>query len=175
MNTALRLPLEDPTYDTGAVFSECQRYRYRLWRRWKGPGTSKGRVNFILLNPSTADATTDDPTVRRCEGFARSWGYGEIIVTNLFAFRSTDPAALRDTPDPVGPHNDMNINSTAMRSDLIVCAWGAGGLLLNRAERVCELLRDFELHYLKLTERGKQPSHPLYLHGGLQPQLWVRT
>src|SRR5581483_9586135 len=95
-------------------------YRYSL-ARFFGDG---GVVNFIMLNPSTADAETDDPTIRRCLGFAKAWGYGTLVVTNLFAYRATDPAELAKAGDPVGPDNDTRLWSEAQLSDLVVCAWG---------------------------------------------------
>lgn len=105
-----------------AVISSCSQYRYRLER-------SLGRVGptmaFIMVNPSTADATDDDPTIRKCMGFARKHGCGEIVVGNLFAFRATDVNALRRCADPVGPDNDRHLREIMYAADDVVVAWGA--------------------------------------------------
>lgn len=170
---ALRLPLEDDTYLRGAAFSDCQRYRYRLWRRWRGAAQSKGDVNFIMLNPSTADADVDDPTIRRCEAFARLWGYGGVVVTNLFAWRATNPSELRDVTAPIGPQTDTVLLHAANNAALIVCAWGVHGALRYRAESVLTLLGGHALHSLRVTKDG-HPSHPLYLPGNLTPTPFER-
>ncbi len=90
----------------GAVLSADGVYRYRLWRTWDA---SKPTLAFLMLNPSTADATEDDPTIRRCLGFAKEWGYGSLVVVNLFALRSPNPDALRENDDPVGPENGEHL------------------------------------------------------------------
>src|SRR3989449_11540410 len=114
-----RQPL--PPMRTDACFSRCGTYRYALWRRWAaGP-----QVLFVMLNPSTADAQRDDPTIRRCIGFARRWGCGGIEVVNLFALRATDPRRLRYTRDPVGPENVAHLARAAGRASLVGAAWGA--------------------------------------------------
>ena len=133
-----------------------------------------GQVNFICLNPSTADETNDDPTVRRCINFAKSWAFGSLVVTNIFAWRSTDPAALysADTPDPVGRYNNDWIRGIAVESDLVIAAWGVHGRHLGRSTRVREILAEagVKLHYLRL---GKlEPWHPLYLPAALKPIEW---
>lgn len=169
--SALTLDLENPTFASGALFSDCLRFRYRLWRRWRNG--DRGCVNFIMLNPSTADAVSNDPTVRRCIGFARSWGYDGLTVTNLFAFRSTDPAQLETAADPIGPDNDINIRSVALTAPLVVCAWGVGGRLLDRSDAAFRLLRDLPLHHLSKTGGPRpQPKHPLYLRRELAPVRW---
>jgi hypothetical protein len=89
--------------ESSAVFSTCRRYRYVLRRIWD---RSTPPAMFVGLNPSTADEVKDDPTVRRCIGYAKRWGFGGLIMTNIFAFRSTDPNALVELDDPVGPRND---------------------------------------------------------------------
>ncbi|TMC73897.1 MAG: DUF1643 domain-containing protein [Chloroflexi bacterium] len=142
----------------GATFSADRRYRYRLWRRWD---RTRPIVAFVMLNPSTADARHDDPTIRRCLGFARRWGYGGIEVVNLFAYRATDPRALRTVRDPVGRANRGHIQSALRRATLVIVAWGAradGSLLAELAEARC----------LGLTRAG-QPRHPLYLRGDVRP------
>lgn len=164
-----------PTYRSNdAIFSRCRCYRYTLWRRWAVGAT----VNFIMLNPSTADEIRNDPTVERCERRARGWGYAGLVVTNLFALRATDPAELRATTTPEALaeesyRNDHTIVSQALKCGLIVCAWGEHGLLLNRSQHVISLLRHegLDLHYLKLNRSG-EPAHPLYLGYDLKPVKW---
>src|SRR5688572_11312536 len=122
-----------------------------------------------MLNPSTADAVRDDPTIRRCIGFARTWGYRRLVVTNIFALRATLPAALRGAADPVGPGNDRFILRAAREADRVVCAWGVHGALGNREEEVLALLRGLAMEHLGLT-RGGHPRHPLYLPAQSQPR-----
>lgn len=148
-------------------------YRYRLMRRWGAP---EPRVCWVMLNPSTADASADDPTIRRCLDFSASWGYGALEVVNLFALRSTDPRSLARDEDPVGPRNDASILAAAtLEQTLVVCAWGASGTLLGRDQSVLALLRSrgVQLHYLALT-KGGHPGHPLYLPRTTKPTLWTR-
>lgn len=144
---------------SSAVLSDCGTYRYALARTWRvGAGR---QVCWVMLNPSTADAEQDDPTIRRCIGFSKAWGFGSLIVVNLFALRSTDPKALHAHVDPVGPDNDAHIAVAAATSDRIVCAWGAGGVLANRGLRVLDVLAPLQPAHLGLT-KGNQPRHPLY-------------
>lgn len=145
-------------------------YRYRLDRR-VGPGA--GVVAFIMLNPSTADERTDDPTIRRAIGFARTWGFGRLVVGNLFAYRCTDPRGLRRVADPVGRRNDRSLRALATRADLVVCAWGVHGRLHDRAAAVRDLLAGAGVrpHVLRLTRDGA-PAHPLYLPAALTPIGW---
>lgn len=120
-----------------AFLSECGVYRYELTRTW-GDGD---RLLWIMLNPSTADADLDDPTIRRVIGFSRGFGYSGAIVANLFALRSTDPKALRTHPDPVGPANNAMLAQLARRSPFAVCAWGAHGGLRGRDREVLALMQ----------------------------------
>jgi hypothetical protein len=137
---------------SGARFSPCGNYRYELWRRWSdGP-----ELIWILLNPSTADARRDDPTIRKCIGFSRLWGYGGMRVLNLFAFRATRPAALRRAADPVGPNNNRTLRKYAARECII--AWGNHGDFRDRAAPVISLLHG-PVFTLGLTASG-QPKHP---------------
>lgn len=163
-----------------AVFSPCMTYRYLLTRDLAEPdllaeaqGVTPATCLFLMLNPSTADHELPDRTITRCMGFARSWGYNRLEVANLFALRSTDPAALKTHRDPVGPLNDTHIVEAARRADLVVCAWGQHGAFVNRATAVLHLLRPRQLHHLKLSKDG-QPGHPLYLRAELKPQPWAR-
>lgn len=155
-------------YEGSAEISPCCAYRYRLERRFMaGNGES---VNFIMLNPSTADDREDDPTVRRCIGFATDWGYSRLIVTNIFALRSTDPSVLNGHRDPVGVANNAAIFKAAEDCSLLVAAWGAHGKLRDRALTVRAILSNagFELNALRLTSAG-EPCHPLYLPAALTP------
>ncbi|MBX3356447.1 MAG: DUF1643 domain-containing protein [Phycisphaeraceae bacterium] len=150
-----------------ARFSPCRRYRYLLKRRW---AREKPFVLFIGLNPSTADETLDDPTVRRCVGFARSWGYGGLMLANLFAFRSTCPRRLTQVRDPVGPENDDWLVRSARSAGLVVAAWGVHGTLQDRADAVVGQLPDL---YCLGTTRAGAPRHPLYLSANTPLQPFV--
>lgn len=149
---------------SGAAFSDCRRYRYALWRSWD---EALPRVMFIGLNPSTADENKDDPTLRRCMGFARAWGYGSVGNGNLFAYRATDPKAMLAAPDPVGPDNDRWLRRLAEEADLVVAAWGNHGIHLGRSAAVSELLP--KLHCLAVNRSG-EPAHPLYQPAHRQPK-----
>lgn len=120
----------------------------------------KPKVLFIGLNPSTADETEDDRTIRRCIGFAKRWGYGAILVGNLFGIRSTNPANIYAVKDPIGPENDAILLKMAQEAKLIVAAWGNSGVYLNRSLR----MRSFfpEMKCLGLNVTG-EPKHPLYV------------
>lgn len=148
-----------------ASLSPCRLYRYELWRVW-GAGPF---VMFIGLNPSTADETNDDPTIRRCVAFARAWGYSGLCMTNLFAFRATDPSDMRAAKDPIGPLNDLTLQTVASTASVVVAAWGAGGTHLARDREVRSAIPN--LTYLRLTKDG-HPGHPLYLPGNLLPRAW---
>ncbi|MBL8224715.1 MAG: DUF1643 domain-containing protein [Chromatiales bacterium] len=150
----------------GAEFSPCRLYRYALWRIWD---PAAGTVNFIGLNPSTADEQIDDPTIRRCIGFARDWGYGGLVMTNLFAFRATEPAVMKAAEEPVGPDNDVRIAECARKAAVVIAAWGQHGSHRGRDRFVRGQIA--RLHYLRLT-KGGHPGHPLYLPAGLLPQPW---
>lgn len=152
-----------------AVFSDCDRYRYSLTRRWnEGAG-----INFLMLNPSTADEFKNDPTVERCERRARSLGYGAFRVTNIFAFRATDPKVMRKADDPVGPGNDAAILEACHWADMVVCAWGTHGAHLERGPAVADMLRDAGISAMTLgLSKHGHPKHPLYIGYAVQPQLW---
>lgn len=146
-------------------------YRYFLTRAWP---FWNDRVTFVMLNPSTADAAKDDPTMRRCIGFAMKWGYQALTVVNLFALRSKNPEALYDHPDPVGPLNDRYIREAAADSHKIVCAWGVGGAYRDRGRHVLSLLEDVERSTVWCLGRTKAglPQHPLYLPGNSRLERW---
>jgi hypothetical protein len=154
----------------GASFSACRRWRTLLWRCWD---EARPVANFLMLNPSTADETVLDPTCARARDYAERWGYGTLLVTNVFAWRATDPGAMRAAVDPVGEGNDAAILRAARRAQLVVCAWGNHGLHLGRSGSVQQLLRGagVALHVLRLNAGG-EPAHPLYLPGRLRPRPW---
>ncbi|MEL6450460.1 MAG: DUF1643 domain-containing protein [Pseudomonadota bacterium] len=154
-----------------AIYSDCERYRYSLTRVWDAHGT---RVNFVMLNPSTATEVQNDPTVERCERRARALGFGSFAVTNIFAWRDTDPRAMRAATDPVGPGNDAAIDDRARWADTVIAAWGTHGAHLDRGAQVAGLLRhtDRPLFHLGLSKAG-HPKHPLYLPYTQQPEPWT--
>jgi hypothetical protein len=150
-----------------AVFdSPARRYRYLLTRVWD-PATAP--AVFIMLNPSTAGAAQDDPTARRITRFARDWGKGGAIVVNLFALCSTNPERLRQHLDPVGLHNPVFVRQAVQQGDLVVAAWGGGGVLANRGQDMARSLiaSGVRLKALKVTSTG-QPGHPLYVPADTQ-------
>jgi hypothetical protein len=155
--------------DSGAAFGRGRTHRYRLWRRWEAGAA----CCFVLLNPSTADESRNDPTVERCQRRARAWGYPALEVLNLFGLRATDPAELARAPDPVGPANDRFIRRVAGGAGLVVCAWGNRGGLHGRSARVRAVLREAGagLHHLGLTQQG-EPRHPLHLSYDERPRPW---
>lgn len=156
------------TMDKGALFSEDRIYRYALWRLWDD---EVAPVMFIGLNPSTADETQDDPTIRRCINYAQSWGFGGIYMLNLFAYRTTTPYVLKGMGvEPIGRENDVNLLLYADKAGMVVAAWGNHGKLGNRGGNVRDMLNG-RLHYLGLTSEG-YPKHPLYLRKDLKPVEW---
>lgn len=161
----------EPAMQRGAVISDDRRYRYVLGRRWAADGPL---ATFIMLNPSTADAEVDDPTVRRCIAFARSWGMAALHVVNLYAFRATKPADMFAAADPVGPENDRYLTSHAMAACTggmpLIAAWGANA----RPDRVAHVLRlpgMVALQALGVTKDGA-PRHPLYLRADSERHDW---
>ena len=154
-----------------AVYSDCEQYRYLLTRTWDPAGR---KALFIMLNPSTATEVQNDPTVERCERRARTLGFGAFRVTNIFAYRATDPKVMRAVADPVGPENDAAIADSAPWADQIVCAWGTHGAHLDRGPQVARLLRatGLPLYHLGLSKHG-HPKHPLYIGYAVQPELWA--
>jgi hypothetical protein len=168
-SAALLTPSPAPVTRRGALFSPCGTWRYTLERGWdSGPACL-----FVMLNPSTADFQNDDPTVAKCQRYARRWGYGELLVANLFALRATDPRALYDHTDPVGPENDDWIQRLAADAALIVCAWGVHGAYRDRGLIVARALAaQHPLHTLAVTKDG-HPGHPLYLPESRSPIPWT--
>lgn len=156
----------------GAILSSCGKYRYHLWRDFDG---GKGLVTFIMLNPSTADAYIDDPTIRKCSYYAQAWGFGRLGVVNLFSYRATDPKELLRVEAPIGPDTRQQIQLAAHASDMVVCAWGR--LHKTLAARQVDVLRLLEhraggVYCLGLNNDGS-PKHPLYLRNELQPMVWA--
>lgn len=154
-----------------AVYSDCEAYRYDLTRIWNASGQ---KALFVMLNPSTATESQNDPTVERCERRARALGFGAFRVTNIFAYRATDPKVMRTMTDPIGPGNDAAIALGAAWADRIICAWGSHGAHMDRGQSVERALRGTakSLWHLGLTQAG-QPKHPLYIGYDRQPELWV--
>lgn len=146
-----------------AEFSPCRRYRLELGRRWRDGQTAV----FIGLNPSTADESQDDPTIRRCINFAKLWGCGSLVMLNLFAFRATDPAVMKRELEPVGVGNDEVLMKWAKDAAFIVATWGVHGTHKGRDQEVRKLLP--ALQCLGTTKDG-HPKHPLYLPSNLFPQ-----
>jgi hypothetical protein len=147
---------------TMTILSDCRQYRYTLARKLPG---AEAPLVFCMLNPSTADENSDDPTIRRCMGFAQREGRSGILVVNLFALRATDPRVLLHHSDPVGPMNDRFLRLAASRHGEIICAWGAVPQGHNhRAQRAAAILREHGATLLCLgkTKHGA-PRHPLYL------------
>jgi hypothetical protein len=171
----------------GAVFSSNRFWRYSLTRDLVSPlvigdEIREGDSNtclFVCLNPSTADEYLDDPTVTRCVGFAKRWGYSRLVVCNIFAIRSTDPKALYYDPtqatpfNVVGPDNDRHILDNAKAASIVICAWGNHGAHLSRGPLVAAKLHraGVSLHVLGTTKSG-HPLHPLYLKKTLEPVPW---
>lgn len=152
---------------SGARFSRCERYRYALWRIWD---SAKPIVTFVMLNPSTADAVENDPTIERCQRRAIALGMGGLRVANLFAWRSTDPAVLHGLDDPIGPENDNAIVDACRGAGIVICAWGTNGSLMNRGAAVYEMLVAHEIQptCLQVNADGT-PKHPLYVSYVVQP------
>lgn len=150
---------------SGATFDASQTYRYSLWREWE---ETAPRVGFVMLNPSRADASVNDPTIRRCIALARSWGYGSLEVVNLFAYRTAHPEELRQAQEPIGTDNDRYLHSLAERVEQIVLAWGNWGNWQGRDRAVLEFFPATRLWCLGLTRLG-QPKHPLYLPASVVP------
>ena len=154
---------------TGAVFSSCEKYRYRLWRHWEKNG--KPTLAWILLNCSTATASANDPTVERCERRARMMGFGGVEVVNIFAYRATDPLVMKAQEDPIGPDNDRAILEAIADCGMVICGWGTHGAHMNRGREVTSMLisKGVDLHCLTITEGG-HPGHPLYVGYDVVPK-----
>lgn len=144
-----------------AILDQSRKYRYVLKRQWGDNGNNF--INFVLLNPSTADETKDDPTIIACIKIAQNLGYDGLWVTNLFAFRATEPSDLKKYTEPIGEQNDQYLTDCAKRSKIVVIAWGNHGDFLGRDQDVIKLLSKIQTpHCLEITKLGN-PKHPLYI------------
>lgn len=154
----------------GAVIDKTGTYRYSLWREWD---QDKQKLVFIMLNPSKADEDIDDPTLRRCINFAKSWDCGSLMVVNLFAYRSASPLDLKKVDDPVGKQNDRYLKKAIKSADRVVVAWGNNGKLMQRDRLVLQLLskHNIQPHCLGITKAG-YPRHPLYVTCKKQPVVY---
>jgi hypothetical protein len=152
----------------GAIFSECRRYRYVLWRTWEK--TKKAHIAFIGLNPSTANETVDDPTIRRCIEYSKELGFGGMFMLNIFAFRATDPKVMKAESDPVGADNDYWLRKICCEytDDLVIAQWGNHGVHRGRSTEVRRLVP--QLHCFGITQIG-EPKHILYQPYGIKPLL----
>lgn len=159
----LQLCSELESSSCSARFSPDRQYRYELWRRW-GAGEY---CLFVGLNPSTADETKDDPTIRRCINFAKAWGYGALCMANLFAYRATDPADMKREPEPNGPENDDTLKRLAAGAGVVIAAWGVHGTHHGRNAEVMAMLPNLDC--LGVTKDG-HPKHPLYLPKTVKPE-----
>lgn len=148
-----------------AFISECGQYRYELTRTWLTGGKN---IAFIMLNPSTADADNDDPTMNRVISFCQKWGFGSVTVGNLFALRATNPKDLYFHPDPIGEQNDWQLQRIIRKSEAVICAWGSHGHYKDRAHDVFHKI-DKPKYYLDLTIFN-EPKHPLYIKGDTLPK-----
>ena len=154
-----------------ALFDPTAAYRYfldRNWARLYTPGPE--RVTWIMLNPSTADAFKEDPTIKRCMSFSTLWGYDSLAVVNLYAYRATNPKRLLEISDPVGPDNLKHIKQAIEGSRLVIAAWGA--FKLGVPESLRSTLQDSSLFCLGTTKDG-HPKHPLYVKAATQRERFV--
>lgn len=155
-----------PDRRKGALFDADREYRYSLFRVWD---VEKPSLLWVMLNPSTADEEELDPTLRRCKDYSERWGYGKMVVGNLFALRATDPSELYDHDNPIGPDNDEILGNLAEDADLIMVGWGAHGDHQDRDQAVLDILTEHgRPHCLSWTQDG-QPVHPLYQPKNREP------
>lgn len=157
-----------------AAFSPCRKWRYALAIIWDA---DLPPLIFFMLNPSTADAMKNDPTVTRCERRARALGFGGVVVINIFAFRATDPADMKKEADPVGPRNDEWIMAALRTAKItggeVICAWGTHGHHMTRDTDCIALIFKTRMRpkILELTKHGF-PKHPLYVAKAIDPVWW---
>lgn len=155
-----------------AEFSACRRYRYLLSRAWD---PTRPCITWVMLNPSTADAREDDPTIRRCVSFSKKHGAGWLLVANLFAFRTTDPRRLLKVEDPVGLYNLGYLKRAVVGASMVFAAWGAIDRRLwdAAAAQVLQVRENApRLHCLGVT-KNRSPRHPLYVKGDTDPIEWT--
>jgi hypothetical protein len=163
---------QDSTVERGCILSDCGLYRYRLWREWD---RSRPTLAFLMLNPSTADHLTDDPTITRCMSRAMTDKFGRLEVANLFPLRATDPTELLSHPDPLGAMRtaDVAVLDAIDRATMVICAWGSHPAAAERAAEVLQLLRMCGMRnkffHLGLNKDGS-PKHPLYIAASTRPK-----
>ncbi|MDW3683048.1 DUF1643 domain-containing protein [Cupriavidus sp. CV2] len=161
--------------EAGAIISDCEQYRYRLWREWD---RTRPGLGFIMLNPSTADHQVNDPTITRCLQRALAGRYGRLEVVNLFPLRSTDPGGLLTHPAPLGDERKVDgaIMDAIDHCSLVICAWGAHKAAPSRAAEVLRIVRMCGrgnlLYHLGLNQDGS-PKHPLYIAAKVRPQPFL--
>lgn len=161
---------ESCTAKAGAEFDNGRVYRYLLWRQWSETG---GRCLWIMLNPSTADETKLDQTIRKCVAFSKFWGFGGLEVVNLFALRATDPKVMLQHKEPIGASNDEAITRAAQRAGRILAAWGKHGEHRGRAAFVESMVRSLSREVYCLGVNGdNSPRHPLYVKQSTAPVVW---
>lgn len=148
-----------------AIIDDSGEYRYMLTRQW---GTGNNFINFILLNPSTADHLIDDPTVKSCISIAENNGFDGLYITNVFAFRATQPSDLKKASDPVGPENEEYLKKYNKRCNMTIVAWGNHGSFLGGSERVLDIFKGQPLYCLEKNKSGS-PKHPLYVQRETKP------
>lgn len=146
-------------------------YRYLLTRDWSEEQEVLKTVTFVGLNPSTADAIHDDPTIKRCIAFSKAWGFNRLFMVNLFAYRATNPSDMKKAPDPEGEFNPSIVWSASDAADITVAVWGVHGAFKEQGKRYLTGLKN--LHHLGLTKDGF-PKHPLYLRADVKPTLMVK-
>lgn len=156
--------------ENDAVISDCGKYRYLLRRVWD---QVKPRALFIMLNPSTADAKLDDPTIRSCVRLASGLGYGSIEVVNIFGWRATDPDELPKQADPIGPMNERIVAAAIIRCDVVICAWGANAMAARKSIFLSALIGSYRpAAYCLGTTKSGAPKHPLYVKSGTTLQVF---
>lgn len=160
--------MSDDRQEVGpALFSPDRMYRYSLTREWD-PALPKLQV--VGVNPSTADETKLDNTLRRVRGFAKAWGMGGFVMNNLFAYRATKPEDMRAADDPVGPNNNWHLLEDAKHCALTLAAWGMNGDFLDRDRIVTKMLLQSRVCLVSLgTTKDGFPRHPLYVKKDRQP------
>ena len=159
---------------SGAVVSPCGFYRLRLWRRWD---LEKRVLLWIMLNPSTADASVDDPTILAICDFARRWGYGGIEVVNLYSYRTKSPEVLKSAGYPIGPGNNLTISALVQwraepdQRQRVICAWGSKAQP-ERALAVYDMISEFVTPCALAVNKDGTPKHPLYVKRDTVPSFY---
>lgn len=155
---------------SSALIDPTGHYRYQLRRRWE-PGNAV--VAFIMLNPSTADSSKDDPTLRRCITFAQDWGFNALVVANLYALRTPNPDVLQGHPCPIGPDNDAHLRRVMLQCRCLVAAWGSHPMAKPRVPALISLLPETRSIMCLGYTSDNYPRHPLYMPRGTRPQPFL--